>query len=124
MSLNWLRILSPLIFIGSYTLAKEKELAKPISLEMQQNANAVKRTETYEIEYFNKGKAVLRHDYTITILNKEGDRFADLVVFYNTFQKVEAIVGNLYNSQGEKIKSLKKLDIKDYSAVSEMSLAF
>lgn len=93
-----------------------------IPAELLKNANVVKRQEEIRFEIVSLNKSNKYKKIAITILNEQGDRFAELHEFYNKMQSVKSIEGTLYNSLGEKLKSLKKSDIIDESAIQDFSL--
>ncbi|MEO7801215.1 MAG: DUF3857 domain-containing protein [Ginsengibacter sp.] len=93
-----------------------------IPSELLKNANVVKRLEEIRFEIISLNKSVKYKKVAITILNEQGDRFAGLYEYYNKMQSVKSIDGTLYSSLGEKLKSLKKSDIIDESAIQDFSL--
>lgn len=100
---------------GDYAVSK-------IPAALLKNANAVKRIDVTEYEVFSLGKARLRQRYAITILNENGDKFAGFYTFYDKWRSIRSVEGSLYDAGGNEIKSLKDKDVKDYSAVSSISL--
>jgi len=90
---------------------------------LKKNANVVVRLDETTAELKGLDKLVVKNRYVITILNENGDRFAEAYEFYDRFQSIEKFEGNLYDMNGIKIKTLKKNDIMDVSATSSISLA-
>src|SRR5438132_923501 len=97
---------------GDYAVAK-------IPVELLKNANVVKRLEEVRFTIYSTSKTVLYHHYVYTVLNEKGDKFAKAVEDYDKLHSIDYIDGNLFDAEGEKIKSLKKADIKDYSGTDE-----
>lgn len=100
---------------GEYAVSK-------IAPGLLKNANAVLRLEELRFEIINPGKAVFRNHYVITILNENGDYWAEFSEYYDKFQKIEFIEGALYDAAGKQIKKIKTKDAEDISGVSESSL--
>lgn len=101
---------------GDYAVSKIPEA-------LMKNADVVKRAEEMRFEIIDPGKSKLYHKYVLTILNEKGDKYAMAYEFYDKIREVKSIEGMLYDANGIKIKSLKKSDIKDLSATSDISLA-
>ncbi|GAB3915121.1 hypothetical protein GCM10028803_61500 [Larkinella knui] len=60
--------------------------------------------------------------YAVTILNQEGKSYAKLEVPYSKLSKVSSIEGTLFNAEGKTVRRLKRGDIQDLSAISDVSL--
>ncbi|MFT3702573.1 MAG: DUF3857 domain-containing protein [Agriterribacter sp.] len=101
---------------GEYAVSKIPEA-------LMKNANVVKRAEELRFEIVDPGKTKLYHKYALTILNENGDKYAIAFEYYDKIREVKSIEGTLYDGAGNKIKSLKKSDIKDLSGSDEGSLA-
>lgn len=86
------------------------------------NANMVKRVEEESFTLKNPGEAIYRHKYAFTILNENGDDYAGFMQFYDKFMDLRSIEGALYDANGNELKRLKKKDLQDLSAVSDISL--
>lgn len=95
---------------GEYAVAN-------ISPALLKDANAVKRNETLRYEVVSLTNARLSHRYAITILNENGDRFAEFVEYYDKLRSVKSIDGKLFDAGGRELKSLKNKDIEDRSDV-------
>ncbi|MBM3416739.1 MAG: DUF3857 domain-containing protein [Bacteroidetes bacterium] len=93
-----------------------------IPAPLLKNANVVKRTAVTDYEIFSMIKARLYEKYAITILNEAGDRYASFYKYYDKLRSIKSIDGKLFNAEGREIKSVKNKDVKDYSAVSSISL--
>ncbi len=97
---------------GDYAVSK-------IAPALLKNASVVKRMEQVRFEIKDVGSATYYYKYAVTILNETGDRFAGISENYDKFHSIKSIEGNLYDADGKKIKSVKKADIGDFSAVGE-----
>jgi hypothetical protein len=90
---------------------------------LKKNADVVIRLDETIAELKSLDKLLIKNKFVATILNENGDRFAEAYEFYDKFQSIEKFEGSLYDVNGNKIKSLRKGDIIDVSATSSMSLA-
>jgi len=94
-------------------------LIKP---DLSKNAHAVVRYDDVSIEIKSANNVVIKSKWVITVLDSEGDENAQLSEYYDQFTQINSIDGALYDAAGKKIKSVKRSDISDESAVSSMSL--
>lgn len=86
------------------------------------NADVVKRMEEIRFEVQDIGKSRKYHKYALTILNENGDKYANEVIGYDKLREIKSMEGSLFDADGKKIKSLKKSEIKDLSATDDNSL--
>lgn len=93
-----------------------------ISPELLKKANAVLRVEELNFEIINSGKAVFKNHYVITVLNENGDNWAQFYEYYDKHRKIEFIEGILYDASGKQLKKIKAKDVEDLSGVSDGSL--
>ncbi|MDZ4794938.1 MAG: DUF3857 domain-containing protein [Bacteroidota bacterium] len=93
-----------------------------IALALLKNANAVLRLEEQRYEIVNPGKGILKNHYVITILNENGDYWAEFSEYYDKHRKIESIDAVLYDAAGKQLKKIKAKDVEDISGVSEGSL--
>ncbi|MBV9989005.1 MAG: DUF3857 domain-containing protein [Chitinophagaceae bacterium] len=89
---------------------------------LKRNSNAVKRLEELRVTIKALDKVVIKHRYAITILNENGDEFAEYSNSYSSLEGLSDISGNLYDAAGKKIKSVKRKDIQDESSSDGYSL--
>ena len=89
--------------------------------ELKENANAVIRLEntTFDVESLSSG--VLRCKYVVTLLNDESDENV-LVLPYDKDSRVTMMKAVMYDAFGNKIRTSRKEDFSDYSAVSDFSI--
>ncbi|HEX4878159.1 MAG TPA: DUF3857 domain-containing protein [Chitinophagaceae bacterium] len=118
-----LLIISYLMFSLLPVMAGEGEYAvSRISPLLLKNANAILRTEQLRFEVFGTNKAVYRNHYAITILNENGDLWAECYEYYDKYKKIESAEGFLYDAAGNQLKKMKIKDMEDMSGVSSSSL--
>ena len=93
-----------------------------ISPALLKGANAVLRLEEMRFEINSTKEAVLKNHYVITILNENGDHWAEFSEYYDKHRQVESVEGILYDAWGKQLKRVKKKDLEDLSGVSDGSL--
>lgn len=89
----------------------------------KENASIIVRLEEKNVQIKSKSSAVIRNHYVYTVLNAGGDKYAEFITHYDKLRKIVSIDGALYDADGNKIRSVKKGEIKDYSNTSESNLA-
>lgn len=100
---------------GKYAVDKINPLLKL-------GANAVVRYEHLQVEIINVEHYTYTKHFAITILNENGNHWADIDEYYDRFMNIKNWEGKLFDAAGEEIKTLKSSDIKDLSAVSDNNL--
>lgn len=96
--------------------------AASITDSLKEKAVAVIRNHEEVLTIVDKGKASYSVKHAITILSKGGDKYSNLIIYYNGFRKVRNITGTVYDANNKIIKRIKQKDIKDVSNVSDFSL--
>lgn len=86
-----------------------------ISLSLLINSNAIIRDYKVELDIKSPKKSVEIIKKAITILNKEGDEVAEFKEFYSGEINLKDFKGAIYNASGEKVASIKKSELKDFS---------
>lgn len=87
-----------------------------------QHANAVIRKQEQRIEVDNLNKVKIKDHYIITILNEAGEQYAFWQEGYSKLESIEHIEGYLFDANGNKIRTLKKSEIKDEPVSSEITM--
>ncbi|HSC52625.1 MAG TPA: DUF3857 and transglutaminase domain-containing protein [Phnomibacter sp.] len=111
----WMLMMGLGVFSGQ--LLAQQYAVSLIPDSLKKGANVVVRVDKSVLTIDSKAKATYKTLVAITILNEKGDQFAGSSEWYDQFRSIESIDGNLYDANGEKIKSLKKSDIKDLSGM-------
>jgi hypothetical protein len=93
-----------------------------IAPELLTHANAITRTQQTKLVIKNIGSATVYYTSAITILNEAGANYARFEEFYDKFQTISDIEGELYDAQGKKIRSMKKNELFDGAATDGFSL--
>ncbi len=99
--------------------AQDGYAVSKIPASLLKNADVVKRAESIVFEITEGNKARYRHKVAFTILNEKGDRWSSFAEGYDKLRSIESIEGTLFNASGNKIKSLKKSEIRDVSGSSD-----
>ena len=106
-----------LLFAGGGDYAVSK-----ISPALMKNANAVLRFEDIRFEIHSTKEAIETNHYVITILNENGDRWAQFAEYYDKLREISSVEGHLYDAMGKQLKKMKFKDLQDYSGTGESSL--
>ncbi|HEY6503035.1 MAG TPA: DUF3857 domain-containing protein [Chitinophagaceae bacterium] len=101
---------------GEYSVMK-------IAPALLKNANAVLRLEEMRFEIVSPRQTILKNHYVITILNENGDDWAEFYEYYDKFHEIESVEGVLYDANGKQLKRIKKKDLEDRSGSSGSNLA-
>ncbi len=89
---------------------------------LMKDANVINRYSEMHLTIVNERKAILYEKEVYTILNEAGDKYADYTTFYDNFNSINKLDGNLYNAAGKKIKEVKKKDVSDHASYDGYSL--
>jgi len=100
---------------GDYAVSK-------ISPDLLKNANAVLRLEEIRFEVINTREAVERNHYVITIMNENGDDWAEFTDYYDKLRGISSFEGFLYDANGKQLKKVKYKDLQDMSGVDDNNL--
>jgi len=95
---------------------------KNIPEELKKGANAIIRYEKKEFVVNSEMNGVYNVRYAITILNQNGDKHANLRVFYDNYSKINNIKGIIYDQTGKIIRKIKPKEIGDQSITSSGSI--
>ncbi|MEQ9443285.1 MAG: DUF3857 domain-containing protein [Cyclobacteriaceae bacterium] len=103
-------------------LASSDYPASAIPEELKKQADAVVRAqeETFNIRSIDAATYTIHR--VVTVLNKNGEKHAPLVVGYDPQHKIKSIQCNVYDARGELIKKVKNKEIEDVSAISSFSI--
>jgi hypothetical protein len=116
-------IFTSFLFYSTLVLASGGDYAvSKISPALLKNANAVLRFEDVKFEIVNTKEAIETNHYVITILNENGDRWAEFSEYYDKLREINSVEGFLYDANGKELKKIKSKDLQDFSGTSEISL--
>ncbi|WP_273446083.1 DUF3857 domain-containing protein [Neolewinella agarilytica] len=86
--------------------------------ELKENAGSVVRSHEKVYTVLSANTATIYERKVITILNDDHDRENQFVVFYDEDSKITSFKATLYDAMGDKVRSAKKSEIEDVSAIS------
>jgi len=81
--------------------------------KLKKDAYAICREYLHEFELKDYGKATERVKMVVTILDEKGERFGNLMVYYDKFTKITSISGKSYDALGFQDDKLKNSSIND-----------
>jgi hypothetical protein len=92
--------------------------ALTIPPSLKENANAVIRNSSIDINIEEVAKMVVRKRKVVTVLNKLGNTDAGIYESYDNDTKITDLSATIYDALGNEIKEFKERDFLDISAVS------
>jgi len=110
------------LFFNFFIYANGDYAVSKISPALLKNANAVLRFEEIKFEIVNTKEAIETNHYVITILNENGDKWAEFSEYYDKLREINFVEGFLYDANGKQLKKIKTKDLQDLSATGEESL--
>ena len=96
--------------------------ASDISKSMRVGANAVIRNMETQVNMLAKDNVQMKVKQVVTVLNKNGDERAELVLFYNKSTTIKGVKGLVYDAEGKQISKFSLSNFRDESAISDFSL--
>ncbi|MHA4895056.1 DUF3857 domain-containing protein [Pedobacter sp. PWIIR3] len=93
-----------------------------IPANLKQRANAVVRSEATVVDMRAPDNVILTVTQAITVLNKNAERAATLVLNYDKNTTIKSVKGQILNSSGEQVAKFTLSNFIDQSAVSDFSL--
>ncbi len=85
-------------------------------------SDAIIRLDNQLLEVKSRGKAVWKVHRVVTIFNKNGRDHGFIGYGYDKFRKPKKLAAQIRDADGKVIRKLKKGEIEDYSAISDISL--
>ena len=112
--------LTSLFLFFSVLLFSQEDLYTSFTIpeDLKQNANAVIRYSSINIELKSWDNMEVTEKRVITVLNEGGNRNIDAYVGYDNTTKIKDLEVLVFNNFGQEIKKIRKNDFKDVSAVS------
>lgn len=111
------------LFILNYAFFNAQNYATDqINKELLENADAVIRLDETQINIQSINKIQNKEKLVVTVLNKGGDDFARLSFDYDSEVKINKVSVFIYDKSGKKIKTIKKSDFMDRSAMPDYSM--
>lgn len=102
-----------------FLFGQEKDYSvASIPKDLLQNADAIVRLYKKDVLIKNEKNMVVTYTKVITVFNSDGDDFINLYAGYDEGSKISKIFAKEYNANGFEIRTHKKKQFKDRSAVS------
>jgi len=89
---------------------------------LKKDARAVVREDEFILEIKSPAKLILKERHIYTILNENAEYFGGFRTSYNKLSTINYVNMYLYDAMGKELKHIKKKDMEDKSAVSEINL--
>ncbi|RYY30216.1 MAG: DUF3857 domain-containing protein [Sphingobacteriaceae bacterium] len=102
--------------------AQSKYPAASIPQNLKPYANAVVRNLEETVEIKAADEVFYRLKEAITVLNKNGDEFARIIIGYDKGRQIKLVKGVVYNEFGLATAKFSERDFNDVSAISNFSL--
>ncbi len=102
--------------------AQDEFVAARIPTVLLENAHAVIRRHETVFTVNDPGEATTYERLVVTVLDEQGDSYAQRVLPYNKLAKVDNLEGALYDAYGKSIKKLRKADVDDYGSFMDYNL--
>ncbi|UEG54733.1 DUF3857 domain-containing protein [Mucilaginibacter daejeonensis] len=120
MKLCWLLLTFSLLAPGSY--AQNQYDAASIPKDLLPYASAVTRDEVVSAEVKDLDNTVYRRKMVVTVLNKNGDGDASIVVYHNKSRKIRYIRGTVYDAMGKPLSKFSEKNFNDHSTADGFSM--
>lgn len=111
-----------LCIISSFSFASLQVDFSDIPEDLEKDANAIIRYKNEEFEVKSNDVGYYTIKFAVTVLNQNGNKFANLAIFYDKFREIKAINGRIYNKYGKVIEKIKFKDFYDQSITPDGSL--
>ena len=111
-----------IIFIHTATAQVSDYQTLFLDKKLTVNANAVFRLDEIHIDIVSQNKMTYKVKKVVTVLNKEGDRYANVHIFYDQEKKIKNPEARIYDALGHELERIRARDFNDISAVDGFSL--
>ncbi len=105
-----------IVSIHFYAAGQVSSSYAAIPDSLKENADAVIREYTYELDINSASSAEVRVRKVVTVLNLKGEKNGLFMLFYDKFIVPSAIKILLFDSKGNLLKKIKDSEIQDFSA--------
>jgi hypothetical protein len=117
-----LLLIAGVSLLSGIAKAQQNYDAALIPKELLAYSTAVIRNCDESMEVKDLDNTVYRLKQAITILNKNGDKHAEMVIWHNKNFIIKSLKGAVYNSSGKLLSKFSEKDFEDVSAASNSSL--
>ncbi len=109
-------------FLASAVFAQDNYDADLIPANLRNRANAIVRNSVVTVDMRTADNVSYTVSKAITVLNKNGENSARLVLFYDKNTSIKNIKGEVYNEVGKLSAKFSQSDFSDESAINDFSL--
>ena len=111
-----------LYLISATAFGQDNYDADLIPSELKNRANACIRIQEKIVDMRTPDNVIINTKKAITVLNKNGDDAARLVIYYDKSTNVKSIKGEVYNAAGKLVTKFTQSNFSDESAADGFSL--
>lgn len=111
-----------LALVAPCVFAQDNYDADLIPSNLRSRANAIVRNSVVTVDMRATDNVSYTVSKAITVLNKNGENSARLVLFYDKNTSIKSIKGEVYNEVGKLSSKFSQSDFRDESAISDFSL--
>jgi hypothetical protein len=111
-----------LLIVNLYASAQDNYDASLISKDLLPYASAVVRNNEVTVDVKDYDNTVYHIKTAVTILNKNGNNIADIVVWHDKSNIIKSIKGMVYDQLGKPVKKFSESDFEDVNAQDGVSL--
>lgn len=111
-----------ILSLNAFNAQAQQYAVDKIPAGLKSRATAIVREENIELDMKNEANISQKITKAITILNKSGDSYADLMLFYDKSKSIKDIKGFIYDEFGRQVSKFSLKDFKDYSATDQVSM--
>lgn len=117
------KILLLLLFFSFSTVGFAQNFAlSNLSSQLTNKAHAVIRDSKVVVDMQSTDNVLVSNYKAVTVLNKNGDKYGQLAIFYDKNINIKSAKGEIYDEFGKLITKFSLSNFKDESAVSDFSL--
>lgn len=110
------------LLLQTLVISAQEYAVSKIDPALLMNANAVIRSESYEVEVKAVDKMILKTRRAVTVFNKYGDHHPRPGNVYDNDSKIKKQQVVIYDKDGKEVRKIKKRDFEDRSLVSSNDL--
>jgi len=96
--------------------------ASSIPAELKENVDAVVREDVYMWSIQARDRSSIKVRLVVTVMNPNGDKWADVAIYYDKLEKISDLKVNVYDQLGLPIRKVKNSEFKDVGTYDGFSL--
>lgn len=110
------------LFLATFLSKAQGYSVENIPASLKNRANAVIRDSRTIVDMRAADQVVLKVSNAITILNRNGEKYGHLALFYDKNTSIKSVKGEIYDEFGKQVSKFSLGNFKDESAVNDFSL--